>query len=384
MTISSTTNRVNFNGNGVTTAFAVSFPFFATSDLVVKETVIATGAETTKALNTHYTVAGTLDADGKYPTGTVNYITAPASGVRVTIYRDPPRTQLTDFVDNEALRASTLEIMADRLVALVQRVADVVTRSLRQPDGDSDTISALPGAAARANKFLAFDADGNPVASSGTVGEVATTAFGESLVQADDAAEARTLLGVDAISGIRPGMMFEFGGTSVPTGYLGCDGSAVSRTTYADLFTAIGTTWGAGDGSTTFNLPDFRRRVGVGSGGSGTGTLGNAVGNTGGTETHTLTSTEMPVHGHAAGTLAAANESAHTHPVQYGTGSGSELRLVADSTFAGSAPSPLSSNAINGGSAHSHTVSGSTADAGSGGAHNNLQPSAVVLKIIKT
>tara|TARA_R100001443_G_scaffold76355_1_gene83839 strand:- start:5291 stop:5818 length:528 start_codon:yes stop_codon:yes gene_type:complete len=63
------------------------------------------------------------------------------------------------------------------------------------------------------------------------------------------------------------GMIAPFGMSSVPTGWLACDGSAVSRTTYADLFTAIGTTWGAGDGSSTFALPDlegaFLRGVGA-------------------------------------------------------------------------------------------------------------------------
>ena len=56
---------------------------------------------------------------------------------------------------------------------------------------------------------------------------------------------------------ILTGMIAPFGMSSVPTGWLACDGSAVSRTTYADLFTAIGTTWGAGDGSSTFALPDL-------------------------------------------------------------------------------------------------------------------------------
>ena len=57
-----------------------------------------------------------------------------------------------------------------------------------------------------------------------------------------------------------PGVVFAFGGTAAPTGYLLCDGTAVSRTTYAALFTAIGVAHGSGDGSTTFNLPDYRGR----------------------------------------------------------------------------------------------------------------------------
>lgn len=147
------------------------------------------------------------------------------------------------------------------------------------------------------------------------------------------------------------GAMLDFGGTVAPTGFLGCDGSNVSRATYADLFTAIGTTWGAGDGVTTFTLPDFRRRVAVGSGGSGTGTLGNAVGNTGGAETHTLDTTEIP---------------AHTH-------SGAQANTAANPT-SGAA----TSNAIQ------YDPTANTASTGGGGAHNNMQPSAVVLKIIKT
>jgi len=70
-----------------------------------------------------------------------------------------------------------------------------------------------------------------------------------------------------------PGCMLEFGGTTAPSGYLLCDGSAVSRTTYAALFAAIGTLWGVGDGSTTFNLPDRRGTFGRGTGSHGTETM---------------------------------------------------------------------------------------------------------------
>lgn len=63
---------------------------------------------------------------------------------------------------------------------------------------------------------------------------------------------------IDGIGVSPSGSISSYAGSSIPTGYLDCDGSAVSRTTYADLFTAISTTWGIGDGSTTFNLPDLR------------------------------------------------------------------------------------------------------------------------------
>lgn len=65
---------------------------------------------------------------------------------------------------------------------------------------------------------------------------------------------------------VPPGVVEPFAGASVPAGFLLCDGSAVSRTTYSDLYAAIGTTWGTGNGSTTFNLPDMRESVPVGAG----------------------------------------------------------------------------------------------------------------------
>lgn len=65
-------------------------------------------------------------------------------------------------------------------------------------------------------------------------------------------------------SSVPPGARFDYAGSTLPSGYLWCDGSAVSRTTYANLFTAIGTTHGVGDGSTTFNLPDCQERFTLG------------------------------------------------------------------------------------------------------------------------
>jgi microcystin-dependent protein len=97
-----------------------------------------------------------------------------------------------------------------------------------------------------------------------------------------------------------------FAGTALPTGFLECDGSAVSRATYADLFGVIGTTYGPGDSVTTFNLPNFKGRMAIGRGlgdtaeGGGAGTL-RTIGDTGGAEDHTVTSGEMPAHTHTYG-----------------------------------------------------------------------------------
>lgn len=79
------------------------------------------------------------------------------------------------------------------------------------------------------------------------------------------------------------GTYIQFAGSSAPGGYLACDGTAVSRTTYADLFAVISTTYGVGNGSTTFNLPDARGLVMVGAGAHGTMTRANAAAYDGGT-----------------------------------------------------------------------------------------------------
>lgn len=108
-------------------------------------------------------------------------------------------------------------------------------------------------------------------------------------------------------SGLPIGTVIDFAGTTVPSDYLECDGSAVSRTDYADLFAVLGTTWGAGDGSTTFNLPDLRGRVSIGAGtGTAGGATAHAFASTGGDErmkdhSHTLSrTTNVGISDHAA------------------------------------------------------------------------------------
>jgi microcystin-dependent protein len=178
------------------------------------------------------------------------------------------------------------------------------------------------------------------------------------------------------------GVIVPYGGTSAPTGWLLCYGQAVSRATYADLFTAISTTYGTGDGSTTFNLPDLRGRVVAGQddmGGSSADRLTNAsggldgdtLGATGGAETHTLTTAELAVHSHAN----SLNDPGHSHviePVYAGVTAGS-----------GSARNQYSPSAV-ATSAATTGISISNANAGSGSAHNNVQPTIILNYIIRT
>jgi microcystin-dependent protein len=163
----------------------------------------------------------------------------------------------------------------------------------------------------------------------------------------------------------RIGEIVNYGGGTVPYGFYLMDASNQSRTGQAaKLFGRIGTAHGVGDGSTTFGIGDSRRRVLVGSGGSGTGTLGNAVGNTGGAETVALALGEMPNHNHAG-------SNANTRFDSGGGGFGF-------TSFNGSAygVDPASGDSAG-------TTGVNIAAQGSGTAHNNLQPSLVVTQMIR-
>lgn len=175
------------------------------------------------------------------------------------------------------------------------------------------------------------------------------------------------------------GSIIQFAGSAAPNGYLICDGNAISRTTYAALFNVIGTNYGVGDGSTTFNLPNFKGNVAVGYDSSQTEF--DQLGETGGSKTQTLTTAQLPSHSHSAGSLSTNNTGAHTHPVykggNFGSGGSYEAMNGVSSGSSGTANTNSAGN-------HSHTISGSTGSQGSGNAHNNLQPYLTVNYLIKT
>ncbi len=165
MTVSAVSNRVSYSGTGSLTPLPVSFPFFAPADLVVIETVIATGVETTKVLTTDYTITGTQDTLGHYPNGgTVTPVIDFPTTVTWAIYRDPALTQTMDLVENDNLPAESVEAEFDYVTMLIQRLADQTSRSIRQTDGETALIGRLPSVVLRANKYLAFDSSGNPEA----------------------------------------------------------------------------------------------------------------------------------------------------------------------------------------------------------------------------
>ena len=166
--------------------------------------------------------------------------------------------------------------------------------------------------------------------------------------------------------GFAAGMVMPTASASAPTGWLMAYGQAVSRTSYAALFTAISTTYGVGDGSTTFNLPDLRGRVVAGQddmGGTSANRLtgqsggldGDVLGDTGGAETHQLSTPEMPAHRH--GLQARDGE---TNDYLGGSGAAYGLEVTSNSSDF------------------------QTTSEGSDTAHNNVQPTIILNYIIKT
>ena len=161
MTVSSTTNKASYSGNGTTTVFTVPFYFLAAADLQVILRSSA-GVETVQALTTQYTVTGAGVPSG----GTVTMLTAPASGTTLTILRNAAATQETDLLPNDRLPAESLETALDKLTMLVQQLDEETGRSLKFPASDVAASAQIPASSVRAGKYLAFDASGLPTVSS--------------------------------------------------------------------------------------------------------------------------------------------------------------------------------------------------------------------------
>lgn len=193
MTVSTTSTKVSYSGNGATTAFAFTFLIFDETDIRVIEKTVATGVEVVKTLTTDYTVSSPPYTGG----GTVTMLTAPASGVELIIKSDIPETQPLDLADNDSLPAEEAEEAYDRAVRLIQQLLEQLGRSLQLPEGDTSS-NAIPNAVDRANKFLFFDSDGALSVGGGAeidTTTVAVTSFAETFLDDVDAAAVLATLG---------------------------------------------------------------------------------------------------------------------------------------------------------------------------------------------
>ncbi|MDB9910551.1 tail fiber protein [Flavobacteriaceae bacterium] len=181
---------------------------------------------------------------------------------------------------------------------------------------------------------------------------------------------AITRLGPNQNAGIPTATIVPWSTASVPTGFLECDGSAVSRSTYSDLFSAIGTTYGAGDGSSTFTLPNLQDNIPMGKSGS------KALASTGGA--NTVASTGNVGGSTANATLSVGQLASHQHDILYGNITGSQGYPYKNS--GNGATTSQTYQSTGSGQGHSHNMSATF----SGDATSVLQPYLTVIYVIKT
>ena len=156
MTVSTTTSKVSYTGNGSTSAFAYTYKIFADAELKVYVGGVL------KTLTTHYTVSGAGGASGGNVTFTAGNI--PINLAAVVISRNISKTQVTDYVENDSFPAETHESALDKLTMLVQDVDNSVTADIfrfGESVGDAGVVTITKTVAERGNKLLAFDAAGD-------------------------------------------------------------------------------------------------------------------------------------------------------------------------------------------------------------------------------
>lgn len=292
-----------FDGNDAATSFPFDFKIFADSDLrvVLRD---ALTAEYLLTLDVDYSVSMNPDQNAD-PGGTITYpLSGPplATGERLTVTTDLELSQQTVFTNLGKFFPDTVEDTFDRLTMLLRQIQAESVRAIRVPVSLSDVLTDLPTPVAGA--ALVWNDDGTALVNGiPTESLIAISSFMANVIQAVDAAEARSDIGAAAdaevvkltsdqtIAGVKTfssspvipdgtaaqnpiskaqldaavaavaapaGCVQFFATVTAPTGWLKANGALVSRTAYAALFAAIGTTFGVGDGSTTFGLPDLR------------------------------------------------------------------------------------------------------------------------------
>ncbi len=233
--------RKEYNGNGVTVAFAT--PYFLENADIVAVLVDSDGAEMELMLTTDYTLAGA----GSNPGGTLTMVTAPATGEQLVIYVDPDLSQETDLVENDALPVETaVERPLDKLTLMARRDRSLLFRTLRLPDGDTgfteDDI-ILPAAATRAGMVLGFDEDGKPIAVTGT-SDVTISEFIATVVDDTSGPQVCSTIGAASLVGANvftKTQTWKDGGDIASTAALTLGDGNTFNITGVDPITSIGT-----------------------------------------------------------------------------------------------------------------------------------------------
>ena len=326
--LTTTTSSVSYSTNGSTTVFATTFPYWAATDIVVKLKNNSTGAVTTLVLTTNYTFSG-----GSGAVGNVTTVATYATGYTLLITRSTARTQDVDLENNADFEAESLEAQLDKTVAMVQENSNTNSRAVLGSEFDVGTVDfTLPTVVA--NRGLKWNSAGTGFENTDGDPDDAAVYAGAAQVYASAAEAAKNDAEAAQTAAEAAQAAAEAAASSVPTTAsllnavypIGCVVTLGVSTNPATLF-CIGT-WSAIAG---------RVIVGIDSGQTEFDTLNETVG----AKTHTLTTNEMPSHSH---------------------------------TFTDYVPTSGPADYVAGNKVSNTPETVTTSTAGSGQAHNNLQP----------
>jgi hypothetical protein len=220
-TLTNQTSRVNATGNDTTRTYSYTFKIFNADDLdvIVRDT---DGADTTLTKTTHYTVTGVGTSTGGtvvLVNGSFDWISSSGwlkTGYKISIRRKLDLTQTTSIRNQSNYYPSLHEDRFDKLTMMLLQHQDELDRSPRVPWGDTAPSLELPSVTDRASKFLAFDAAGSPIGSSGGIESVPVSSFMETVLDDTTASAARATLGFSATDGVINGVVpSSLGGTGL-------------------------------------------------------------------------------------------------------------------------------------------------------------------------
>lgn len=166
MAVTTTQDRVVYQGDNVSVTFVIPFEFFLNSDLLFLLTVVATGV-------TNQTVPSVIAGAGAPGGGSCTLAAALPVGTDLTIILAPPLLQSSNYPSNSPFNTVSVQNDLDRHIQIDQRLQDQINRSIRAPDGDVAPQMLLPPSITRAGTVLGFDANGNLAAASMTVAGIA-------------------------------------------------------------------------------------------------------------------------------------------------------------------------------------------------------------------